>query len=61
MRSLKKQSKKKVLTTISILSAFALIIALFCVVIAQTVKINRLNNELKNINETYQSESAEEK
>lgn len=59
MKNLKKQSKKKFLTTASILLAFALIIALFCVVIAQTVKINRLNDELNNANQSYESESTE--
>lgn len=59
MKNLKKQTKKKLWTKILIVLGFALILALFCVVIAQTVKINRLQNELKKANETYQSESVE--
>ncbi len=59
MEKLKKQNKKKLWTKILILLAFALILALFCVVIAQTVKINRLNGELERTNQSYESESTE--
>ena len=59
MENLKKQTKKKLWTKILIVLGFTLILALFGVVIAQTVKINRMQNELKKANETYQSESVE--
>ena len=59
MENLKKQTKKKLWTKILIVLGFAFILALFGVVIAQTVKINRLQDELKKANETYQSESVE--
>ena len=56
----KRKSKKTLITKILILLAFALIISLFCVVIAQTVKINNLNKKISDLNETYQSETTEE-
>ena len=40
-------------------SAVLLFIALFCIIIWQTVEISRLNGEISKLNETYQSEKAE--
>lgn len=56
----KRKSKKTLITKILILLAFVLIISLFGVVIAQTVKINNLNQKIINSNETYQSQTTEE-
>ena len=56
----KRKSKKTLIAKISILVAFALIISLFGVVIAQSVRIAKLNNEFEKTKNSYQAETAEE-
>lgn len=55
-----KRRKKKLILKIAIIIALALMFALFCVVIAQTVRISKLNNEIEKINQTYHSQTTEE-
>ena len=60
MENGKKKSKKKMLVAkIIIILSTLLLISLFCVVIAQTVKVNNLSDELDKQNRTYQSTSSE--
>ncbi len=53
----KRRAKKVLIAKILTVSAVLLFIALFCIIIWQTVEISRLNSEISNLNETYQSET----
>ncbi len=53
----KRRAKKVLIAKILTVSAVLLFIALFCIIIWQTVEISRLNGEISNLNETYQSET----
>ena len=60
MENTKKKSKKKLLIAkIVIVLSIVLLISLFCVVIAQTVKVNRLSEELEKQNQTYKSTTTQ--
>ncbi len=54
----KEMTRKKALLIIklSIVLAIALLVVLFSIIIAQTVKINNLQNEIDATNQTYQSQ-----
>lgn len=56
-----RKNKKKLISKILILLAGALMIALLCVIIAQTIKIHNLTNKVNELSQTYQSEATEEK
>lgn len=53
----KRRAKKVLIAKILTVSAVLLFIALLCIIIWQTVEISRLNGEISNLNETYQSET----
>lgn len=53
----KRRAKKVLIAKILTVSAVLLFITLFCIIIWQTVEISRLNSEISNLNETYQSET----
>ncbi len=53
----KRRAKKVLIAKILTVSAVLLFIALFCIIIWQTVEISRLNGEISKLNETYQSET----
>lgn len=53
----KRKAKKILIAKILTVSAVLLFIALFCIIIWQTVEISRLNGEISKLNETYQSET----
>lgn len=53
----KRRAKKVLIAKILTVSAVLLFITLFCIIIWQTVEISRLNGEISNLNETYQSET----
>lgn len=53
----KRRAKKILIAKILTVSAILLFIALFCIIIWQTVEISRLNSEISKLNETYQSET----
>lgn len=53
----KRRAKKVLIAKILTVSAVLLFIALFCIIIWQTVEISRLNSEISDLNETYQSET----
>ena len=53
----KRRAKKILIAKILTVSAVLLFIALFCIIIWQTVEISRLNSEISKLNETYQSET----
>ena len=54
----KEMTRKKALLIIklSIVLAIALLVVLFSIIIAQTVEINNLQNEIDTTNQTYQSQ-----
>ena len=60
MENQRKNKKKQLITKILLLLAGLLMIALLCVVIAQTVRIHKLTNKVEQLNQTYQSQTTEE-
>lgn len=59
MENKRKMSKKLLITKILISLSALLFVALFIVVIVQSVKIANLSKELEKTNENFQSEATE--
>lgn len=60
MENLKRKKKKALTAKISILLAIILIVSLLGVVVAQSVRLAKINSEIEAMKNIYQSQAEEE-